>query len=183
VRCSSCEPLLDRYIEGTLSERQMRTFTQHLRLCESCKALLAELRVVDALLATSPVVELPPNFTFAVMAEVRTTPMATSRRVSIWALLTFYVISAWIAVTAGSFAFGSSLRGLPSLAASVGSSISHGVAALAGVAHVFGPATPVVIAIGVTILLLDVALVAATLFFYRSVRPRLAAHLANSEAS
>jgi anti-sigma factor RsiW len=182
VRCSWCEPLLDRYIEGTLPERDMLRISEHVRLCDSCSALLAELRVVDALLAMTPIVELAPNFTFAVMAEVRATPMTAPRRLSIWALLTFYVVSAWIVVTAGSFAFGPSLRGVPFAVASVGNSISHGAAAIAGVAHAFGPATPLALAIGITVLLVDLALVAGILFFYRSVRPRLAAHLANSEA-
>ena len=183
MRCSSCEPLLDRYLEGTLSSREMRTFAEHLRECPSCAALLAELRVVDALLATTPVVALAPNFTFAVMADVRTTPMAKARKLSVWALLSFYLISAWIVLSAGTLAFGSRLRGVSPVLSWAGNAFSHGLAALTGAAHALGPATPVAVAIVVLVLLIDVALVGAILVYYRSVHPRLAAHLAKSEAS
>ncbi|MGA7570105.1 MAG: zf-HC2 domain-containing protein, partial [Candidatus Aquilonibacter sp.] len=73
MRCSSCEPLLDRYIEGTLTPREMTRVTAHLHACPHCESLLTELRVVDALLATTAPMELAPNFTFAVMAEARST--------------------------------------------------------------------------------------------------------------
>ena len=74
MRCSACEPLLDRYVEGTLKPPQMIAITAHLRDCESCRALLEELRAVDGLFATTPVMDLPQNFTFAVMAEARALP-------------------------------------------------------------------------------------------------------------
>ena len=74
MRCSSCEPLLDRYVEGTLTPREMARVTAHLRSVRTAKRCLTELRVVDALLATTAPVELAPNFTFAVMAEARTAP-------------------------------------------------------------------------------------------------------------
>ena len=50
MRCSSCEPLLDRYIEGTLKARQMLDITEHLSECADCRELLDELKVIDALL-------------------------------------------------------------------------------------------------------------------------------------
>jgi predicted anti-sigma-YlaC factor YlaD len=42
MRCSACEPLLDRYVEGTLKPPQMIAISAHLPECESCRALLEE---------------------------------------------------------------------------------------------------------------------------------------------
>ena len=48
MRCSWCEPLLDGFLENALPPRRMREVAAHVRRCRSCEALLAELRVVDA---------------------------------------------------------------------------------------------------------------------------------------
>lgn len=69
--CSWCERDLDRYIGATLPAARMAAVKRHLDRCDACAALLEEVRVVDALLATTQTPELPPNFTFAVMAEAR----------------------------------------------------------------------------------------------------------------
>src|SRR5579864_7491755 len=63
VRCSSCEPLLDRYVEGTLLPRTMAQVRTHVRDCDACRELLDELKAVDGLLFTTRVPELPQNFT------------------------------------------------------------------------------------------------------------------------
>ena len=52
VHCSSCEPLLDRYFEGTLSPRRMRRSASTAK-CTHCEALLDEVNVIDALLETT----------------------------------------------------------------------------------------------------------------------------------
>ena len=74
MRCSSCEPLLDRYLEGTLTPRGMIDTAAHIKSCGACARLVDEVKVVDALLFTTDVPELPANFTFAVMAEARSLP-------------------------------------------------------------------------------------------------------------
>ena len=74
MRCSSCEPLFDRFLEGTLTPREQSEVAAHVRSCTGCALLLEELKVVDALLFTTQAAELPINFTFAVMAETRTMP-------------------------------------------------------------------------------------------------------------
>ena len=54
MRCSSCEPLLDAYLEATL--RAARRARRSRRICAPatrCEALLRELRVIDALLETA----------------------------------------------------------------------------------------------------------------------------------
>ncbi len=183
MRCSSCEVLLDRYVEGTLSPKQMLAIGKHLERCQSCASLVAELRVVDALLATTAPVDLAPNFTFSVMAEVRSMPVAVSRGTSIWALLSFYMVGAWIALTAALLAFGPHVATLAALAANVRGSVLNSLAAFGGAAHAFSPTAPFVAVFVVTVLAVDVVLIAALVAFYRNVRPRLVAQLATSEAS
>lgn len=183
MRCSSCEPLLDRYVEGTLAPQQMRRVGEHVNTCKACASLVTELRVVDALLATTASVELAPNFTFALMAEVRTMPVPRSRALSVWALLTFYLIAAWV-VTGASFAFFSHrLSALGAATANARVAFAHGASALSGAAHAFGPATPAVVGIVSGVLALDVMLIAAIILFHQTIRPRLSARLARSEAS
>jgi anti-sigma factor RsiW len=182
VRCSSCEPLLDRYVEGTLSARDMARVSAHLRSCPHCESLLTELRVVDALLATTAPVELAPNFTFAVMAEARSTPMHRHRRLSLWAVLTFYIVGAWIALTAIYAGFG----GRVPYVTAAGRALAHGGAqnlgALSAAARGFSPATPFVLGGAIGILLLDALLLFGALFLYRAARMRLAARAGRSEA-
>ena len=87
MRCSSCEPLLDQYLERALSPRVMLRVAKHVHSCKACHALLHELRSVDGLLLGAKQPDLPPNFTFAVMAEVRGMPAVRRRRIPAWAVL------------------------------------------------------------------------------------------------
>ena len=175
--------LLDRYVEGTLPPKRMIAVSRHLQSCLTCASLVTELRVVDALLSTTNTVELAPNFTFAVMAEVRSMPAATTRQLSIWALLSFYTVGAWIALIAAMLTFAPHLGAFSAVALRARASIADGFSAIAGTAHAFGPTTPFLTAFVVAVLAIDVALAAAIILFYRNVRPRLAAQLAVSEAS
>ncbi len=182
MRCSSCEPLLDRYVEGTLTPPEMARVTAHLRICAHCESLLTELRVVDALLATTATVELAPNFTFALMAEARTTPVHIHRKLSLWAVLAFYIIGVWIALS-GVYAFlGGRIPHLASTGRALAHSGSQGLAALSATAQSVSPATPVVLVGVIGVLLLDALLVFGAIVLYRSARTRLAAHLDRSEA-
>ena len=169
MRCSSCEPLLDRYIEGTLTPREMSRVREHLASCPHCAALMAELRVVDALLATTRPVELAPNFTFAVMAEARTTPLHAARRFPLWAVLGGYTAIAWVVATACYIAFGANLS--PARAA-IASAFAQAQSALAVFLHSFGSSTPMVVGSVVTILALDALVAAGALYLYRAARAR-----------
>lgn len=180
MRCSFCEPLLDRYIEGTLKPREMIAIAAHLRGCESCRALLDELRVVDGLLETSRVPHLPENFTFAVMAEVRTLPAPRARQHPLWSFLVLYSAAAWVAAvmamaltgTAPSTvaaAIGGWLSRLGSIAGSLAAGFSPGLS------HVVPPLA----AFGAGVLLIDAAIAGAFAVLYFVVRPRLAARLAS----
>lgn len=183
MRCSSCEQHLDRYVEGTLAARQMLAMASHLQRCDSCTTLMQELRVIDALLATTQPVELPPNFSFAVMAEVRGITVHQPRRVPIWALVFVYLVGAWT-VIAGSYAiFGTRA---PLVANSAGALLSvarEGLATISGIAHDLGASSPLVVASVFAVLLIDAMLAGCLIFYRRSIHPRLAAALNRSEAS
>ena len=183
MRCSSCEPLLDRYLEGTLTPRQMAAVSSHVRSCDHCTSLVQELRVVDALLASTKAVEVAPNFSFAVMAEVRSIPMIERRMTSAWSMLWFYLIGAWIALGAAYAMFGVSAPWLKSLAAMFLVPARETLAAIGGIAHGFGSALPITIGVVGAVLFLDALLAGALVLFIRTIRPRLVASLARSEAS
>ena len=182
MRCSSCEILLDRFVEATLPPRQMAAVSAHLKTCDACAELVNELRVVDALMATTKNVDLPANFTFALMAEARTMPVAVERRLSVWSLLIFYLVAAWIALSGAFALLGPRVSFVQHWMATIWSSTADVLAAITGIAHGVGPAAPVVVGVVSFVLFIDALLAGAFIYFYRSVRPRLAAVLARSEA-
>ncbi len=180
MRCSSCEPLLDRYIEGTLTPRQMIDITRHLRECASCRELLEEVKAVDGLLATTLVADLPENFTFAVMAEVRTSPAPRARQHPVWSFLVLYSAAAWVAAVLvmvltgtrpgailGAVSAGLARAGV--LSSTVSANLSHGLSHL----------TPTLAAFGAGVLAIDFALGCAFALLYFVIRPRVAARLAS----
>lgn len=180
MRCSSCEPLLDRYLEGTLKPREMIALSSHLKTCESCRDLLEELKAVDGLLATTACAPLAENFTFAVMAEVRTLPAPRARQHPVWSFLALYSAAAWVAAvlamaltgTAPARVFGavsSALARLGVFSGSVSAGVSHGLS------HVM----PTLAAFGAGVLLIDFAIAGAFAVLYFVIRPRVAARLAS----
>jgi anti-sigma factor RsiW len=159
----------------------MADVAAHLRACESCRALFEELKVVDGLLFTTRVPELPQNFTFAVMAEVKSMPVPHARQHPVWSFLVLYSAAAWVAVVVGMVLTHTSPAALAALIASM---LSHaGVvsgAAAAGVSRGFSHAVPARAAFSAGVLILDFAIAAALAVLYFVVRPRLAAQLASS---
>ena len=172
MRCSSCEILLDRYVEGTLPPARMAAVSRHVRTCTSCERLLTELRVVDALLATTKPVELAPNFTFAVMAE--THAIAAPRRPARapWRVLAVYVTAAWLVACAGS------LLGLSgtvrSVVAPLFAGAANALAAAAGVAHGLAGTVPAALALSLGVLAVDGGLAILAYTAYRRLRPFVA---------
>ncbi|HVA29069.1 MAG TPA: zf-HC2 domain-containing protein [Candidatus Baltobacteraceae bacterium] len=182
MRCSSSEILFDRYVEGTLPPATMQAVAAHLRTCDVCSALLTELRVVDGLLATTTATELPPNFTFAVMAEVRNAPARAPRKTPLWGALAFYLTAAWIALSTFVIVAGRA-PWLGGVGNALRDSLANAVAAIAGAAHGVAPAGPLVVALVGAVLVLDAMLAAVIITYYRAIHPRLAARLATTEAS
>jgi anti-sigma factor RsiW len=183
VRCSSCESLLDGYVTGSLTARRTADVTAHLRACAVCAALVEELKVIDALLATTKSPDLPANFTFAVMAHARSMPLPHARRFSMWMAGSFYVVAAWVAFAGWMFASGADSRAVFARAfASVTSALHPVATAIAGSSHAFGPNAVVFGATFSLVLSLDALALAGVVYFYRSVRPRLVAAVATEIA-
>ncbi len=171
MRCSSCEPLLDAYLEAALPRRRAFAVGAHLRTCEDCAALLQELRVVDALLTTARAPAVAADFTATVVSATAAAPRSCGRRGSPLALaLVVYVALAWM-LAAFAVARWHSLGALPQRIAALG---RPDAAALAAVARALAPATPVAAAVVTGVLLLDVLLLAMLFFGYRRLRPLLA---------
>ena len=106
MRCCSCsDSSLDEFLDGTLSPVRHARVSAHVAACEQCTELLVELRVVDALLLGPRQLEPAPNFSFKVMADVRTMPAPHVPRSRTIAIITTYIVFAWAAI--GTFlAFG-----------------------------------------------------------------------------
>jgi Putative zinc-finger len=175
MRCSWCEPVLDAYLEATLSPRKMRGVGEHLRRCESCAGLLAELRVVDGLLATAQChAEVPSDFTSAVVAAAQATPQHARPRGLPWFPVVIYLVAAWALAAAvqlqGRYASG--------FFSAFDARARDAAAALGAALHVLAPVTPFAAAAVTAVLTVDLLLLAALIFGYRRVRPLLAFHLA-----
>ena len=174
MRCSSCKPLLDRYIEATLTRRQMIDVGTHLRACAACRAVLAELRVVDGLLAAPPAVELPENFTFAVMAQARSLHAPRDRHLPFWIFLALYSCAAWVSTLAGLVLSGKSPLVLFQW---IGTGLAHlgagAESASATAARGLGHSVPPLLALGLGALVVDIALAIAAVLVFAVILPRL----------
>jgi anti-sigma factor RsiW len=180
VRCSSCEPLLDRYVEGTLSPRAMIAISEHVRACDSCRDLLEELKNVDGLLATTRVAGLPENFTFAVMAEANAMPAPRARQHPLWSFLALYSAAAWVAsVLAMVLTHTSPGAALGTLSNALAHAGIVSGAVSANVSHGLSHFVPALAAFGAGVLVIDVAIACAFALLYFVVRPRIAARLAS----
>jgi len=174
VRCSSCEPLLDAFVDADLDARRTGTVAAHLRSCTACEALRQRLRVVDALLVTASEREIGSDFTAAVMSAVRDLPAPQPPRRTWLLLAAFYLVGAWIVGVAAFALLRPSLaagtRAIAGAAGSLTQGLAVGTHALLPIAPIALPAVAIVLAV-------DVLLFAALVFFYRRVRPRLTAYL------
>ncbi len=176
MRCSSCEPMLDGYREGTLSPRETAGVARHIRTCAACTALLEELKVVDALLSTVTPVHPAVNFTFAVMAHVRAMPAPNVGRLPLWAIAAVYVAAAW--ALAGAWLVGSG-TGVGAAVQRALAPFSTGLHAFASTAtsasHAIGSNSILIGTLLAVVIALDLLALAGIFYFYRSVRPRLLA--------
>jgi anti-sigma factor RsiW len=171
--------MLDRYIEGTLKPPQMRAVAEHLRSCEQCRALLDEVNVIDGLLATTRVSDLPENFTFAVMAEVNSMPAPRARQHPVWSFLALYSAAVWAAAVTGMVVTGTSPHTvLATVSAWLGKAGIASAAFSASMSHGLTHAMPGLAAFGLGVLIIDIAIACAFALLYFVVRPRLAAALA-----
>ena len=172
MSCSSSESLFEGYLDNTLTPAQRARLLAHLGRCGGCKGILDELRVVDALLVSPRVVELPQNFTFATMAEVRALPRPHVSHSPVFAYLVSFLSAAWLLIGAGFLLASSSMRALgeAALGLSVEAARSLGAVVQAGF-HVAGDLSGLGTWLG-TAVAIDVA--AALIVGFALLRPRLA---------
>jgi hypothetical protein len=180
MRCSSCEPLLDDYLEASLSRRQMRDVALHLQSCPTCGALLEELRVVDALLTTarSPG-GVSSDFTATVVSATAAAPLRPNRRMGLWLPLLAYLGVAWALLAFLAL----DAHGVAGLFARLGAWAAGGLAALAAGLRAVAPATGVAAAAVTGVLLVDLLLLAGIIYGYRRLRPMLRVYLARGSRS
>jgi anti-sigma factor RsiW len=177
VSCSSSEALFEAYLDGSLGPVRRARLRMHLRGCGRCIGLLEEVRVLDALLASPSEPELPPNFTFATMAEVRALPRPHVSSPPVLAYLVCYLVAAWLLIGAAFVVENATMRVIGARALGVSrelagalGAVSHTVARLVGD---FGS-----VGLLVTVALASTAaLLVAMLIGFTFVRPRLAARL------
>ncbi|MEA2784741.1 MAG: hypothetical protein QOF71_845 [Candidatus Eremiobacteraeota bacterium] len=177
MSCSSSEDLFEAYLDGTLLPAQRARLLTHLAGCGPCKGVLEELRVVDALIASPRHVELPENFTFATMAEVRSLPRPHATSAPVYAYLISYLVAAWLLIGAGFLFAASAMRAFGETALDASASFARvfGIVGHAG-ARIAGDFGALGTVLGAAIVL-DVAVVLALVVGFTVVRPRLAEHL------
>ena len=177
MSCSSSEYLFEAYLDGTLLPAQRARLLAHLSGCGACKGVLEELRVVDALIASPRHVDLPENFTFATMAEVRSLPRPHGAPVPVYAYLISYLVAAWLLIGAGFLLAPTAMRAFGEIALDASASLARtfGVVGHAG-ARIAGDLGGLGMVFG-TAVVLDLAVVLALVIGFTVVRPRLAEHL------
>lgn len=173
MRCSSCEPKLDAYLEKTLRPRDARAVGAHLRACPNCDALLQELRVVDALLTTARPPTVAAGFTASVVSATHATYPRMPRRVPVAGALLLYLGVAWSLVALVALRPHDAAR----LAQTFFALAGRDLAALDAAVRALAPATPVAAAAVTGVLLLDLLLLCALFYGYRRMRPIIAVHL------
>lgn len=174
MSCSSSENLFEGYLDHTLAPAQRARLLAHLASCGRCKGVLDELRVVDALIASPRHVELPENFTFATMAEVRSLPRPHGSPAPAYAYLISYLVAAWLLIGAGFLLASGTMRALGEVALDVSATlISTGAIFFHAGARALGDFGSVGALFGAAVVLdLMVALLAIAAFVV--LRPRIA---------
>jgi anti-sigma factor RsiW len=177
VSCSSAEAAFEAYLDDTLLPARRARLLAHLNRCGRCKGVLEELRVVDALIASPREIELPQNFTFATMAEVRSLPRPHVSPVPLYAYLVSYLVASWLLIGAGFLLAPDAMRAFGETALNVSAQFARafGVVGHAG-ARALGDFGPVSAFLGAAIVL-DVAVALALVVGFTVVRPRLAERL------
>jgi len=177
VSCKSAEDLFEAYLDDTLLPARRARLLAHVNRCGRCMGVLEELRVVDALIASPRAIELPENFTFATMAEVRSLPRPYVSTAPLFAYLVSYLVASWLLIGAGFLLSPNAIRAFGETALGLSAQLarSFGIVGHAG-ARALGDFGPVGTFLGAAILL-DVVVALALVVGFTIVRPRLAERL------
>ena len=177
MSCNSSEALFEAYLDDTLIPAQRARLLAHLKGCGACKGVLEELRAVDALLAAPRQIDLPENFTFATMAEVRSQARPHVSHAPLFAYLVSYLAAAWLLIGAGFLLASTAMRAFGETSLDVARELVRAFASLghAG-ARLAGDFGTVGTFVGAA-LVLDGAVVATLIVGFAVLRPRLVGRL------
>jgi hypothetical protein len=167
VTCSWCEERFELFLDDVLTGGERARLLAHVDGCTACLGLLEELRVVDALLLEPRTVELPADFTFATMADVRTLPPPCTQHAPIAATLISYTVAAWSLAGAAVLIAPDEVRAAGRNAWAVGGTV---VGAFAGLQHAW-----TTVAGGVVVA--DAIVLVAVAAALRAARPRIVERL------
>ncbi len=102
MNCLDMQERLSAYLDGDLSPEEMKEVAAHLSGCESCQAVLSELREVRDALRSLPEVEIPEDLHATIMERIR--PHMKQKKQRRWAFFSLDIRSwgyrQWIPVTA-----------------------------------------------------------------------------------
>jgi len=175
VNCSSAERSFEDFLEGTLAVRTRSALLAHVERCDTCRGLLEELRVVDALLLEPREIRLAENFTFAMMAEVRSQPPPRRPRSRLGAFVAAYLAATWIAIGALFILAPHTMGALAGAALGFSRALGETVGGIGqAVASVFGQGTPGVVLAVTGVLALETFAAFVIAGAIRYLRPRLA---------
>src|SRR5262245_5336044 len=97
--CREYREAIAEFVDGSLDPARQRALERHVEGCESCRALVADLKTIQAAAFTLDRVELPPHLWTAIRARVAEEPRPSAGR-----LLTFPrsrgALAVWIAAAA-----------------------------------------------------------------------------------
>jgi len=179
VLCQHFEPLLARYVDGSLGQRERTATNDHLERCGACASFLRDLRSLDGLLTAPPIVEPGGNFTDRVMASVVRAPRPRVVVASWSAVVATYVAFAWITIAAFFVLGGPAARASFGLVFAAIVQVDDLIVMLvAASARLAGARTPAVVAAMIALLVLDTLAVAAIVVVYGIVRRRARARTA-----
>jgi len=173
MRCSSSEPLLDEFVDGTLSPADHARVAAHVAQCDDCAALLQELRVIDALLMKPRQLEPAPNFTFKVMADVRALPVPHPHHRFPFAVLGTYVAFAWLTIAGFLYFGGAAVRtSIAALIVFADRAVRSLGAAAGAPGHLFGHNVYGITAAMGALLGVDLLAAAGVFYLYVALRAR-----------
>jgi|GEM_PF-790289 len=181
MTCRACELRLEEYLEGGVDRYTAMRIERHLVDCGSCRATLDELRSMERLLNTASraaALEPAPNFTFAVMAEVRAMPLPRVQPVMRWAFLGWYLLGAWALIgILALFARPLLLNAIAALGYAAAGTLSVVQAIVGAVSAATDGHGAAIVVIVMLVLAVDTVLAAGVYLAHTVVRPRIAAHL------
>jgi len=179
MRCSLCELQLAALLDDALPPAERAEMLVHLEGCERCRAILDELRCVDALLLMPRRIVPKDTFTNRIMEGVGTLAPPRVARPSATGILVTYLVFAWVIIGAWWFIAG---RSAGETFAWAGSALGGYGAALTSLStattELFGTETSGVTAVLSAIVAVDAVAAVALGIAYAASRPRFAKRLA-----